>query len=66
VARNCSDVPLALEILALRNWWKKCKGVTMFERSEFGYGRIFGINFSQNIVSLDFFVSFFIKEKRKC
>ena len=56
---------MALEILALRNGCKKGEGVPMFERSEFGYDHLIGIHFSQNIVSLEFFVSFCFKTKRK-
>ena len=56
---------MTLEILALRNLCKKATGVPLFERSELGYGWLFGTNFSQNIESLDFFASFFIKKKRR-
>ena len=66
--KKCSTLGLwgglTLEILVLRKLLKEGTGVPLFERSEFGYGYLFLMIFSQNIYSLEFLFLFF-QEKRK-
>ncbi|KAA3613780.1 MAG: hypothetical protein DWQ05_16005 [Calditrichaeota bacterium] len=47
-------------------WIISVKNLFLFERSEFKKIQEIVQNFSRFFVSLDFFVSFLIKQKRKC